>query len=819
MRSSKSLTYLMKLVLFSSFIIGLTSCGPGLCTSDSCGDFVGDSSSAYTAISFAVSTERTDQAVLRWSAPTSSDSSPQIVQLYSGDNTTCSGSPDYSFSVSSSSTQATWNRFEGGLVGLVRFKVSGSAGTVSCSGATFLRNGVVSVSGSSSNDRLGDVPIYFAATDIADVNGDGVKDILVGDSSYGSNSGKISISLSINGSLTNRMLVEFVGVGTDGLGEGLETRDVTGDGVLDIISASSAALYVLPGAASFPKRSIAGTEYGYRYYATPTNNQVTIYGCDNFQSKFAFNDMNGDGLPEIVVCAPERTAGSVGFAGAFIVIPTGASLPASGDIETLSGARIYTGDTSRLRMGNPTAVRFFIEDITGDGLADITYANWQSRYAAVIPGALTLPASGPVLTAGRIWTYSTTAFLGLVQAVGDFNNDGIKDWALGSDPTAYVIFGQSTLPANGTLSSRASRTYTGSYLYPLSADLTGDSVPELVVFNSSSSPGSISNAGSIHVLLGGALPGSGAISTVASRSYNGEFTNDNLGSGNFHITDINGDGFTDILFYNSASPGGISGAGSVYLVFGAAVLPASGAVSTSGVRYNGSNTSDGLRFQAAGDVNGDSVNDLILSRGNKLELILTSPGYPASGSIDSASSRTYTKPLATSISGTSVLDVNGDGYNEILATTSDSNGLTGNGSLCFMQGAASPPASASMDSVSRCFDGSVASAFLMNGDFASLLSATFKDIVLFNGDQSKALSSAQFIAGASNISNMERRYATRAAWGDSDAPVVFSTTSDLDGDGKPELIFFQPDASLNGFTNNGAIHLIPNGYLYSSASE
>ena len=171
--------------------------------------------------------------------------------------------------------------------------------------------------------------------------------------------------------------------------------------------------------------------------------------------------------------------------------------------------------------------------------------------------------------------------------------------------------------------------------------ITGENASDFAGF-SVSSAGDVNGDGFDDVILGAFLNDGGGDTAGAAYVVFGASTRpssinlDNvaLGTGGFKITgeaafdqvgeavsaagDVNGDGFDDLLVGAVGNDAGGSGSGAAYVVFGAAAPPSSVNLATlgsAGFKLAGEQASDaaGASVGSAGDVNGDGIDDFIIS--------------------------------------------------------------------------------------------------------------------------------------------------------------------------------------------------------------
>ncbi|RMG33499.1 MAG: hypothetical protein D6725_15525, partial [Planctomycetota bacterium] len=435
------------------------------------------------------------------------------------------------------------------------------------------------------------------------------------------------------------------------------------------------------------------------------------------------DDFNGDGLADLAIGAPSASVAALAQAGQVYVIYGRPDLFAGGsiDLRNLPGADgfVLQGNEANLQLGSSLASA----DVNGDGLSDLIAAapgatvQGQSSAGAVFvmfgrPDRLASDVSVGDLNGGdgfRLDGREAGAGNGMtVAAAGDVNADGFEDIVVGQPQAggstagqAYVVFGHGgSFDAVTNLGDLNGVNGFRVYGEPLSlagsavgsaGDFNGDGFDDVAI----GAPfGGSNTGGAAYVLFGRGDGFSPAyhLDTLSSGDgfrIDAEDTYDALGSAVGTAGDFNGDGFDDLVIGAYLANAHTATHGAAYVVFGTDQTPTSPfSVATldgaNGFRLDGEATNDhfGATVGAAGDINGDGLDELLIGaphadggddRGAAYVLFGRQAAFPGPGfsvaTLDGTNGFKIAGDAPPDQAGRSLAgraDVNGDGLDDLL---------------------------------------------------------------------------------------------------------------------------------------------------------
>lgn len=239
--------------------------------------------------------------------------------------------------------------------------------------------------------------------------------------------------------------------------------------------------------------------------------------------------------------------------------------------------------------GTPLITGIATGDMNGDGNADIVVSTFEGEYVAVLlgngDGTFQSPKTFNIKPGGQ-------AFPGAV-AIGDMNGDGKLDVVVTRELQSSVQI----LLGNGDGTLTAGPTFSSGGVWPTAVklgDLNGDGNLDAVVANNQSS--------NVSVVYGDGAGGWSGSSTYSAPGLYGNNPSPELNT--LTVADVDGNGYPDVLI-----PANHSSSGVITVLYGGA-----GGTLTPGSITIGSGREP---WQVAvGDVNGDSIPDLVVTTWN-----------------------------------------------------------------------------------------------------------------------------------------------------------------------------------------------------------
>lgn len=436
-------------------------------------------------------------------------------------------------------------------------------------------------------------------------------------------------------------------VNGDGIGDFLLGADQT-----DVGGANSGSAYVIFGKAG-------GLPASFALSALDGKNGFALNGSEAGDSAgasvAAAGDVNGDGFADILVGLRGADGGGIGRGAACVVFGKDAPFPAAlnlGSLDGNNGFRI-SGITDGALLGSAVGGA---GDVNADGFDDIivgapgeTGASADSGVAYVVFGRPTFLARA--VNPGDLNGTNGFALPGSssgdeaglsVAGAGDVNGDGIADIIVGARDSseggtgrgaAYVVHGRTdSFPAsvslgtlNGTTGFRIQGIADNDRLGTSVAgagDVNGDGFADVIVGAPDADEGG-DGRGAAYVVFGRPASIASIVNMTVLNSgtqfgfkLHGTTNDEHAGYSVAGNLDVNGDGFSDLI----VGAGGVGGSiGAAYVVFGkpggfSSSTPLSSLTGADGFTLNGANQGDyaGFSVSAAGDVNGDGLDDLLV---------------------------------------------------------------------------------------------------------------------------------------------------------------------------------------------------------------
>jgi FG-GAP repeat len=561
-----------------------------------------------------------------------------------------------------------------------------------------------------------------------DVNGDGYSDIVVGANLYDNtltDEGAIFVYLGgPAGIATTAGWSYFGGQAGAQLGSSVCTAgDVNGDGYADIIAGApkydegetdEGKVFAFYGNSGGQYPAQGGTLTSTPQWTAQSNQIGANFGV----SLGAIGDFNNDGFGDIIIGANLYDNGQTDEGAAFIYKGQGPkpSVGPGGGLNT-----VY----SHLLEVNQASANFGISvagagDINADNNYDVVvganmYDNTFTDEGAAFAwyGTTTAPSVTPNWTRYADDGNDTNGKAGdnfgcSVSTAGDMNGDGYSDIVIGCDKgdnpnntalpegaalvdngKAFFYAGSATGIAAVTATIREGKVTNGRFgtIVACGGDMNADGYAEVIVGcpyyiekDDVPAPPNPRPLGRFYIYEGDPV----IANVFPYIIYSGNTIGDNVGYSAAPAGDVNGDGFSDVLFSSVTFSNGQTNEGKVWAVYGTPRGLNVGGTRDVQLEKNQVSANLGVSVATAGDVNGDGYNDVIVGA-PLFDSTLTNEGAAfiylgtATGLSTTHAWAAYGRKANAKFGNcvSSAGDVNGDGYSDVIISAPDYDGTAG----------------------------------------------------------------------------------------------------------------------------------------------
>jgi len=602
----------------------------------------------------------------------------------------------------------------------------------------------------------------YSVSTAGDVNNDGYDDVIVGAMGYKNHTGEVyiyyggsSMDATADVTITGETELDEFGYSASTAG------DVNGDGYDDVIIGAP--------------RTYSNTSVGKAYIFFGGNSMdntadVSMIGSVSGEglgrSVSNAGDVNNDGYDDVIIGEPSYNS----YKGRALIYygSSGSSMDSVADV-TINGTGKYFG-RSVSYAGN----------VNGDDYSDVIVGEPGFDRCFIYYGGNSMDGTDYVRLDGE---KSGDNFGISVSNAGDVNNDGYDDVIVGANyydsyrGRAYVFFGKDTMAFAASPDVIMTGENEGdkfgqsvAYAGDVNKDTYADVIVGAWVYNTST--------GRAYIYYGSTGT---SMDNVADVTMTGETTYSNFGYSVSTAGDVDNDGYDDVIVGAQRYH---SWLGRAYVLKGAASMD-----NSFDVTFTGKKTDNyfGYSVAAAGDVNGDNYDDIIVGANNFYFQAGRVYIYFGGSSMDNTPDLTLTG-VATHIQfGVSVStagDVNNDGYDDVIVGASYYNSYTGRAYVYFGGDPMDDGADAVMagESTYNYFGGAVSTAGDVNND-------GYDDVIIaasgYNSDAGRA-----YIYFGNSGSTMDNTADVILDDGVSDDVygVSVSTAGDVNGDNYDDVI-------------------------------